>query len=102
MLDVNVVVSATIGPLGSSRQLWLAFLAGQFTQISSDHVIATTIAKLPLPRIARGYGVTADDLDEIETLLRTRATVVPVQAEDITPVAARIDSVDIRFRFHLG
>ena len=86
VLDVNVLVSAAIGPLGIPRWLWLAWLAGRFTLISSDHILATTIAKLRLPRIARRYRLTERDVQTVASLIRARAAVVLLLPEDVVAV----------------
>ena len=86
VLDVNVFLSALIARLGIPHRLWLAWRQERFILIGSEHIISTTVAKLRLPRIARRYPVAEEDVTDFEGLLRQRAIIVPVQAEDILPI----------------
>ena len=53
VVDVNVLVSAIIGPLGHSRGVALAWEAGRFKVVSSAGMIGKLEEKLSLPRITR-------------------------------------------------
>ena len=57
VIDVNVLVSAVIGPLGYSRQVAHAWADGQFTAISSAGIISNLEEKLSLDRIIRRYTI---------------------------------------------
>lgn len=83
VFDVNVFVSAVIGPLGIPRQLWLAWQRGRFPLVSSDHIITTTMARLRLPRIADRYALTEEDVRSFEVSVRSQATIVPVATDEI-------------------
>src|SRR4051794_10739746 len=76
-LDVNILVSATIGPLGASRQVVAAWQAGRFDHFTSEHIIDHAVRKLALPRIQR-YVQPELSPRLLETILRTQATAVPV------------------------
>ena len=86
VLDVNVLVSAIIAPLGIPRHLWLAWQQGRFTLITSDHIILVTAAKLQQSPIARRYTISPDSVRRLELTLRTEAIVVPVLPADIRSV----------------
>jgi putative PIN family toxin of toxin-antitoxin system len=85
-LDVNVLVSSTIGPLGPSRHAFEAWQVERFTLITSEHIIQHASAKLRLPRIARRYHIYAADVDGLELLLRTAAESISILPEDVIPV----------------
>ncbi len=86
VLDVNVNVSAVVGPLGRARQVVEAWRAGRLTHVTSEHIIAHTIDKLRLPRIARYHQLTDREVRLVGETLRERATVVPLTPGDIVPV----------------
>lgn len=86
VLDVNVVVSAVIGPFGYARTIATAWRAGSFSPITASGIVAEVAAKLSLPRISRRYHVTDDDVRWIVGLLRTQAEEVPVSAKDCVEV----------------
>jgi putative PIN family toxin of toxin-antitoxin system len=84
VLDVNVLVSAIIGPLGFSRRVVLACAARRFTAIASEGIYTKLEEKLSLPRIARRYNLsTPEDIRWVQGLLRTEAELV------IVPLAER-------------
>lgn len=83
VLDVNVLISALIAPLGLPHQLWQAWRADRFTLISSEHIIRETVVKLRSARIARRYQLPTDTVPLFEALMRSRSTIVPVDADDI-------------------
>jgi uncharacterized protein len=87
VLDVNVLISAILGPLGHPRQIVLAWEANQFAVITSDGIIAELRANLRLPRIARRYNVrNPQDVQWIEGLLRVQAQVVFVPHHEVRSV----------------
>jgi putative PIN family toxin of toxin-antitoxin system len=85
VLDVNVLVSATIGRLGASRQLLESWRAARFTHCTSEHIIQHMRRRLALPRIRR-YALPDVTPAYLEALLRTQAVVVPVLPADIVLV----------------
>jgi uncharacterized protein len=87
VIDVNVLVSAILGPLGFSRRVVLAWEAGEFDAISSEGIISELEEKLSQPRITRRYNVDSPaDIRWIEALLRTQADVIVVAAAQIQTV----------------
>jgi len=50
VLDVNVIVSALLAPLGLTRQLLSAWEEGRFALIASEGIIAEVEEKLRDPR----------------------------------------------------
>jgi uncharacterized protein len=89
VVDVNVLISAILGPLGFSRQVIVAWAAGRFDAITSEGIYTKLEEKLALPRIARRYHVqTAHDTSWIQGLLRTQAEVV------LIPLAERPSVTD--------
>lgn len=82
VVDVNVLVSAILGPLGFSRQVALVWNAGRFTVIASEGIYTQLEEKLSLPRISRRYNVrTPEDIRWLQDLLRTQAEliIIPLQ-----------------------
>ena len=61
VLDVNVLVSAILGPLGSSRKIARAWQAGRFVAVTSEGIIAEVDEKLRLPRIRDRYRLAEND-----------------------------------------
>ncbi|HLZ09771.1 MAG TPA: putative toxin-antitoxin system toxin component, PIN family [Chloroflexota bacterium] len=53
VVDVNVLISALVGPLGFSRRLLTAWEQGQFGLITAEGIITELDEKLRLPRIAK-------------------------------------------------
>ena len=83
VLDVNVLVSSVLGPLGFSRQIVLAWEAGQLSVIASEGIYTQLEAKLSLPRIVRRYNVDApDDIRHLQDLLRTQAELIIIPLEE--------------------
>lgn len=82
VLDVNVLVSSTVGPLGHSRQLLTAWQDQRFTLLTSEGMIVELEEKLRLPRISQRYKLTEEDIRFVVGLLRTQAQLVMVPAEE--------------------
>lgn len=82
VLDVNMLVSATVGPLGHSRQLLTAWQDHHFTLLTSEGMIVKLEEKLRLPRISQRYKLTEEDIRWVVVLLRTQAQLVVVPAEE--------------------
>jgi excisionase family DNA binding protein len=54
VIDLNVIISAMISPLGIPYRIWSAWLsAGRFTSLISEGMILELTGKLATPRIAR-------------------------------------------------
>lgn len=82
VVDVNVIVSAVLGPLGLSRRILLAWEAGLFSPITAVGIIAEVEEKLGLPRISSRYNVRSpEDIRWVLGLLQTLAELTPVPSE---------------------
>jgi putative PIN family toxin of toxin-antitoxin system len=84
VLDVNILVSSVIAPLGFPRQIFSAWRAGGYSLLISDGVIAELEEKLSLPRIARRYKATPELAVNTINLLRTEAQLI------VVPVSERV------------
>jgi putative PIN family toxin of toxin-antitoxin system len=85
-LDVNVLLSALLGPLGPSRRVVTAWRAERFTHVTSDHIIATFEAKLTDPDLVRRFPFLPAAGRALLPLLRTQTTIVAVLPPAIVPV----------------
>ncbi len=82
VVDLNVIISATISPLGIPHQIWSAWLSDErFTLVISEGMIVELAGKLATPRIARRYGISAEDIQFVTTLVRTSGSLVNVTDE---------------------
>lgn len=87
VIDVNVLISAIIGPLGHPRRVALAWEAAQFTAISSAGIIAKLEEKLSLPRVTRRYTLTSSTaILWIQTLCSSQAEFVLVPLSERLPL----------------
>jgi putative PIN family toxin of toxin-antitoxin system len=86
VIDLNVIISALIVPRGFAYHVWAAWLVGQFTLVISEGMILELVGKLAEPRIARRYGVTAQDIHYVTSLLRGHGSLVAVGDEEVRPV----------------
>ncbi len=86
VLDVNVVVSAVLAPNGTPHRLIQAWRLGAFFLITSAGIIAEVEDKLRSPRVDGAYGVSADDVRAVGTLLRTQAEMAVVPREAVVVV----------------
>jgi putative PIN family toxin of toxin-antitoxin system len=84
--DVNVIVSATIAPLGAPRAVVTAWRQGQLQLATSDGIIAEVRDKLSSPRIARRYHLSGDDVRTVVATLRTQAEIIVVPLHAIAKV----------------
>ena len=83
VVDVNVLISAIIGPLGHSRQVSLAWEAGRFSPISSAGIISKLEEKLSLPRITRRYTIdTPTTVRWMQLLLSSQAELILVPLQE--------------------
>lgn len=78
VLDVNVIISAVIAPLGFSRSILNLWLAERLQVIISKGIIAEVKEKLDSPRIAHKYALTKEDVSVVIALLRTQTDFVVV------------------------
>jgi putative PIN family toxin of toxin-antitoxin system len=86
VLDVNVLVSSLLGPLGFSRRIVVAWQAEAFRLLTSEGIIAEVGEKLRLPRIARRFHLIDDDRHAILRLLTTQAEIILVPPAECLPV----------------
>lgn len=78
VIDTNVWVSALLNPRGYPAQILTALGATRFNLLISEPLLEELAEVLARPRIARKYGVTLADIEELVTLLRERGTEVAV------------------------
>lgn len=102
VLDVNVNVSAVVGPLGHPRQVVEAWRADRFTHLTSEHIISHTTRKLRLPRIARYHGLPDRALRLVEATLREHTTLVPLAPDDIVPITGDAEDDAVLATARLG
>jgi putative PIN family toxin of toxin-antitoxin system len=76
VLDVNVLVAAVISQFGVAYRLLRAWQASQFVVVTSEHIIEEVGSKLRLDRIGVRYGITHDEIEAFQSLLRRHAIVV--------------------------
>jgi hypothetical protein len=86
LLDVNVVVSAIIAPMGTPRQVLGAWQSQRFAVVISEGIIAIIEEKLRSPKIGLAYRVTDDDVHWLRALLHTQAEMVVVLPGDVAGV----------------
>ncbi len=85
-LDINVLLSALIGSQGPSRRIVLAWQADRFTHVTSDPIIARFEAKLTDPELVRRFPFLPAAGRDLVPALRTKTTLVPLDAAAIIPV----------------
>jgi putative PIN family toxin of toxin-antitoxin system len=85
VLDVNVLVSAAIMRRGIPHALLVAWQAGRFTMVTSEHIITQLTIKLRSDKLRR-YGLSTADIRAVTNLLRKDAIVVTVPAAEVRPV----------------
>lgn len=86
VLDVNVIISAVIAPLGFSRSILNLWLAERLQVVISKGIIAEVKEKLSSPRIAHKYALTKEDIHAVITLLRTQTDLVIVPKKALIQV----------------
>lgn len=84
--DVNVLVSATIAPLGIPRAIITAWRDGFLDIVLSDGIIAEVEEKLHYSRIAIKYKLTEEKIQTAITLFRTQTELVSVSPQAIVTV----------------
>jgi putative PIN family toxin of toxin-antitoxin system len=78
VVDTNIWVSALLNRHGFPAQVLTAFAAGKFTLLISTPLLDELAEVLARPRIARKYGVTRTDIEEVLAVLRERGTGVVI------------------------
>lgn len=81
VVDTNVWVSALLNPSGPPALVLAALGSRRFALVTSEPLLAELAEVLLRPRIVRKYGITPEDVDELVSLLRRRAEIVPVVGE---------------------
>lgn len=84
--DVNVLISATIAPLGFPRAIMIAWQDGHLDLVTSEGILVEVEEKLRSPRIAGKYRLSEDDILAVLALLRTQAELVLVPNAEIRAV----------------
>jgi putative PIN family toxin of toxin-antitoxin system len=103
VIDLNVIISAIISPLGIPYRIWTAWHTDErFTLVISEGMILELAGKLATPRIARRYGIDVEDIEATTSLLHTLGTLVAVLAESITPVTGDPEDDLVLASAHLG
>jgi putative PIN family toxin of toxin-antitoxin system len=73
VLDVNVIVSSVMSPLGAPRRVLRAWEDGEIEALTSDGIIGEVAEKLLDPRIGGRFQITLADVQAVVLLLRTQA-----------------------------
>ena len=90
VLDTNVIVSGIIGPTGSPRRILIGWRLREFDLVISPVILDEVARTLLLPRLARRYHVTAQEVTELGRLLTTRSIIltsvppIPPTVRDLT------------------
>lgn len=77
VLDTNVIVSGTISDKGIPFQLLRAWRAREWNLVISPHILHEVQQVLSVPKMARTYGLTRQDITDLIRLFDARASVVP-------------------------
>ena len=85
-LDINVLLASLIGSQGPSRRVVRAWQADRFTHVTSDPIIARFEAKLTDPELVRRFPFLSAAGRDLVPALRTKTTLVPLEAAAIIPV----------------
>lgn len=101
-LDINVLLSALIGPHGASRRVVEAWAVRHFTHVTSDHIITTFAAKLADPALARRFPLLPAAGRALLPLLRTDTTLVPVTAAAVLSVTGDLEDDAVLATVRLG
>jgi putative PIN family toxin of toxin-antitoxin system len=89
VLDVNILVSAILGPLGLPRQVVVAWEAGRFSVATAEGILAQLAEKLSLDRIRKRFNIrSADDIRWILNLLHTQAELTVLPSDELLAVTS--------------
>jgi putative PIN family toxin of toxin-antitoxin system len=86
VVDVNVLVSALVGPLGFSRRTIAAWEHGRLDLITAEGIITELDGKLQLPRIHKRLPHPEANRQWIIQLLRTQARMIRVPLHECWPI----------------
>jgi putative PIN family toxin of toxin-antitoxin system len=73
VIDTNIWVSALLNPSGYPAKLRKSFEEGVFKVVVSEAILEELADVLNRPRIREKYSVTAEDIEEILTLIEERS-----------------------------
>lgn len=85
-VDVNVLVSALIGPLGFSRKVLAAWEEGRLILITAAGIVTEVDQKLRLSRISKRLPHPDEDREWIIRLLQTQAEMILVPPHECATV----------------
>lgn len=86
VLDVNILISSYIAPLGVSRWIIEQWQNDAFTVICSDGILSEFDSKMFLPRIRRRYTIRPAGVDVFKRLLTAQSEWVAVDSAEVMPV----------------
>ncbi len=101
-LDINVLLSSLIGSEGPSRRVVRAWQADRFTHVTSDPIIARFEAKLTDPELVRRFPFLPAVARDLVPALRTKTTLVPLEAAAIIPVTGDPEDDTVLATVRLG
>ncbi len=78
VIDTNVWVSGLINRNGMPARVLDAYRDLRFTVVTSEPLLEELMQVLRRPKIVRKYGVTDEDAQALQELLRRHAVVVPI------------------------
>ena len=78
VIDTNVWVSGLINRNGMPARVLDAYRDLRFTVVTSEPLLEELVEVLRRPKIVRKYGVTDEDVQALQELLRRLAVVVPI------------------------
>ncbi len=91
VVDVNVLVSALVGPLGFSRRTLVAWEQGRLDLVTAEGIINELDGKLQLPRIQKRLSDPDVNRQWIVQLLRTQARLILVPRHECVPITGDPD-----------
>jgi predicted nucleic acid-binding protein len=101
-IDVNVLLSAILGPLGISRRIVLAWEAGWFVPITSEGILRELDEKPRLPDIVRRHRISDADRSWIFGLLAAYAETVRLAPSDVRTVTGDPEDDAVLATAHVG
>lgn len=78
VIDTNVWVSGLINRNGMPARVLVAYRDVRFTVVTSEPLLEELVEVFRRPKIVRKYGVTDEDVQALQELLRRHAVVVPI------------------------
>lgn len=87
VLDTNILISAVITPRGTPARILQAWREGAFELIASPPLLFEIQETLSLPKIARRYKLTTEDIHDVLALLVSGAILVTGTTPVSTPIS---------------